>query len=97
MFNPWLNLHRPCMFATETVSPKVKVVKRYRTQDVKTPLACLAQLAQKDLVKFKAGVTLAELLAQAQAQTDLVAAKAMQEAKAKLFAMFNKPKVKLRA
>ena len=22
MFNPWLNLHRPCMFATEVISPK---------------------------------------------------------------------------
>jgi len=74
-----------------------KVVKRYRAQDVKTPLACLAQLAEKDLVRFKAGFTLADLLAQAQAQTDLAAAKAMQKAKAELFAMFNKPKVKLRA
>ena len=97
MFNPWLNLHRPCMFATETVSPKGKVVKRYRAQDVKTPLACLAQLAEKDLVRFKAGFTLADLLLQAQAQTDLAAAQAMQKAKAQLFAMFNKPKVKQRA
>jgi hypothetical protein len=96
VFNPWLNLHRPCMFATETISPKGKVVKHYRTQDVKTPLVCLAQLAEKDLVSFKAGVTLADLLDQAQAQTDLAAAQAMQKAKAELFAMFNKPKVKLR-
>jgi len=97
MFNPWLNLHRPCMFATETVSPKGKVVKRYRAQDVKTPLACLAQLAEKDMVRFKAGFTLADLLLQAQAQTDLAAAQAMQKAKVQLFAMFNKPKVKQRA
>ena len=27
-FNPWLNLHRPCLFATESVSPKGKIVKR---------------------------------------------------------------------
>jgi hypothetical protein len=80
------------MFATETISPKGKVVKHYRTQNVKTPLACLAQLAVKNLVGFKAGVTLTGLLA----QTDLAAAQAMQKAKAELFAMFNKPKVKLR-
>ncbi|MBW8829151.1 MAG: transposase family protein [Burkholderiales bacterium] len=29
VFNPWLNLHRPCLFAREIVSPKGKVVKRY--------------------------------------------------------------------
>jgi hypothetical protein len=54
-FNPWLNLHRPCLFATEIVSPKGKVIKRYRNKDVKTPLACLAQLSEKGLVRFKAG------------------------------------------
>jgi hypothetical protein len=97
VFNPWLNLHRPCMFATETVSPKGKVVKRYRTQDVKTPLVCLAQLAGKGLVRFKVGITLAQLQTQAKAQTDLAAAQAMQKAKAELFATFNKPKVNLRA
>lgn len=97
VFNPWLNLHRPCMFATETVSPKGKVVKRYRHEDVKTPLACLAQLSEKGLVRFKMGVTLKSLQAQASAQTDLAAALAMQRAKADLFALFNKPKTPRRA
>jgi hypothetical protein len=96
MFNTWLNLYRPCLFATEITRQKGKIVKRYRAQDVKRPLACLAQLAQNDLIRFKAGFTLAELLAQAQAKTDLAAAQAMQKAKAQLFAIFNKPKVKLR-
>jgi hypothetical protein len=93
------NLHRPCLLATEVTSPKGKIVKHYLAQDVKAPLACLAQLAQNDLVRFKvkAGFTLAELLAKAQAQTDLAAAQAMQKDKAQLFVMFNKPKVKLRA
>jgi hypothetical protein len=40
-FNPWLNLHRPCLFATEIVSPKGKIVKRYKHKNVKTPLECL--------------------------------------------------------
>ena len=97
VFNPWLNLHRPCMFATEAISAKGKVVKHYRLQDVKTPLACLEQLFEKELVRFKAGVTLTQLQAQALAQTDLAAAQAMQKAKADLFAMFNKPRSRLRA
>ena len=97
VFNPWLNLHRPCMFATEITSAKGKIVKRYLLQDVKTPLACLAQLAAKGLVKFRAGVTIADLQTQANAQTDLAAAQAMQKAKADLFALFNKPRATLRA
>lgn len=97
MFNPWLNLHRPCMFATEITSAKGKIVKRYLLADVSTPLACLTRLADKGLVKFKADITLATLQTQANAQTDLAAAKAMQKAKADLFAQFNTPRVKLRA
>ena len=30
VFNPWLNMHRPCMFASNTVNAKGKVTKRYR-------------------------------------------------------------------
>ena len=41
-FNQWLNMHRPCMFATELLSPKGKVVKRYRHQDAWTPLERVA-------------------------------------------------------
>ena len=96
-FNPWLNLHRPCLFATEIVSPKRKVIKRYRNKDVKTPLACLAQLSEKGLVRFKAGITLHDLQLQANAQTDLAAAQAMQQAKTDLFMLFNKPKTSRRA
>jgi len=91
VFNPWLNLHRPCLFAREIVSPKGKVVKRYDHKNAKTPLTCLAQLAAQGLVRFKAGVTLHQLEAQALVQTDLAAAQAMQKAKAELFAKFNAP------
>jgi hypothetical protein len=45
-FNPWLNLHRPCMFATSKVNPKGKVVKVYKHKDVKTPLEALVLLNQ---------------------------------------------------
>jgi len=89
VFNPWLNLHRPCLFASETVSPKGKVIKRYRHEDVKTPLACLTALCDKGLARLKSGVTLAALQAGADAQTDLAAAQEMQRAKAELFDLFN--------
>lgn len=37
-YNHWLNLHRPCMFATTLVNAKGKVVKVYKHEDAKTPL-----------------------------------------------------------
>ena len=78
LFNSWLNMHRPCRFATEVVSEKGKIIKRYNHQDVKTPLECLALLNEKGLVTFKAGITLEDLLAQASEKTDLQAAREMQ-------------------
>ncbi len=96
VFNPWLNLHRPCMFASDTVNAKGKVIKRYRHQDVKTPLAALTQLCDKGLARLKEGVTLAALQALANAQTDLAAAQEMQRAKAELFRLFNAPRARLK-
>lgn len=90
-FNPWLNLHRPCLFATSIVSAKGKVVKRYKHEDVKTPRACLALLSPQGLLTFREGITLEALQAQASTQTDLAAAQAMQRAKSELFAGFIKP------
>jgi hypothetical protein len=91
-FNPWLNLHRPCLFATAVTNAKGKIVKRYRYEDVKTPLECLTQLAVNNLATFKSDISLAALQAQAKSQTDLAAAHAMQQAKRKLFASFAKPR-----
>ena len=92
VFNPWLNMHRPCMFASEKVSPKGKVVKCYKKADVKTPLECLSMLCEKGNVRIKDGVTLQALQTLADAQTDLAATQAMQRAKAELFELFNKTK-----
>lgn len=91
-FNPWLNLHRPCLFATDLVSPKGKVVKRYRPKDVKTPLEALALLEMQGLAMLRTGVTLNALHAQARSQADLTATQAMQQAKSALFASFEKPR-----
>lgn len=91
-FNSWLNLHRPCMFATNNVNAKGKVVKVYKHADVKTPLEALVLLNALGLVQFRTETVLAELLAQAKQQTDLAAAQEMQQAKSALFASFAKPK-----
>lgn len=87
-FNPWLNFHRPCLFATETVSPKGKIVKHYRHEDVTTPLECLALLSADKKVRFKRGRSLAALQKAAAASTDLAATQAMQAAKQRLFESF---------
>jgi hypothetical protein len=89
-FNPWLNLHRPCLYATSVTNAKGKTVKRYRHEDVKTPLECLVQLAASNLLTFKPGSSLTALQAQAKSQTDLAAAQTMQRAKSDLFASFAK-------
>jgi hypothetical protein len=97
VFNWWLNLHRPCLFATEVVSDKGKIKKVYKNKDVKTPLECLVLLNEKGLVKFKAGITLEDWQVKAKGQTDLQAAQEMQKAKVQLFELFNKPKRKQQA
>ena len=97
VFNSWLNMHRPCMYATDIVSEKGKIKKVYEHKDVKTPLECLVLLNEKGLVKFKAGITLEDLLAKAKKKTDLQVAQEMQKAKTDLFELFNKTKRKQQA
>jgi hypothetical protein len=91
VFNDWLNLHRPCLFATEIVSDKGKIKKVYKHKDAKTPLECLVFLDKTGLVSFKSTTMLHSLLEKAREKTDLEAAREMQKAKADLFALFNKP------
>ncbi len=84
MFNDWLNLHRPCLFATEVVSDKGKIKKVYKHKDDKTPLECLVQLNQAGLVAFKSAASLEDLRVKAKEKTDLQAAQEAQKAKAEL-------------
>jgi len=93
-FNPWLNLHRPCMFSTSKVDPKGKIVKVYKHKDVKTPLEALEMLNKLGLVKFKKETTMSDLKNQAMHQTDLAAAQEMQHAKGELFASFRVQKIR---
>ena len=84
--NPFLNFHRPCLFATDRPDPKKpgRVKRVYRPQDVMTPLAKLASLPEAQGF-LREGVTLADLLATAWEMTDLEAAKKLNAARLVLF------------
>ena len=78
--------------SSTSYNAKGKLVKRYKHEDVKTPLERLLLLDAEGLVTFKPGITRDTLKIQAKSQTDLAAAQAMQRAKRELFAGFVKPK-----
>ncbi len=84
--NPFLNFHRPCLFATDRPDPKKpgRVKRVYLPQDVMTPLTRLARLP--DAQGFlREGVMLADLLATARQMTDLEAARKLNAARLVLF------------
>lgn len=82
--NPYLNLHRPCLFATDLVDPKGKRRKRYKLEDVMTPFEKLKSLPEPD-IHLKPEVSIQSLQTLAQQMTDNQAAKALNEAKSILF------------
>jgi hypothetical protein len=82
--NPYLNFHRPCLFAEDTVDAKGKVKKRYPQRLVMTPLEKLASLPNADAF-LKPGITLAQLQAEAKRLTDNEAAQQLNQARRRLF------------
>ena len=84
--NPFLNFHRPCLFATERPDPKKpgRVKRVYCPQDAMTPLTKLASLPGAQGL-LREGVTLADLQAKAREMTDLEAAKKLNAARLVLF------------
>ena len=80
--NPFLNFHRPCLFATERPDPKKpgRVKRVYLAQDAMTPLTKLASLPGVEGL-LREGITLADLQAKAREQTDLQAAKKLNAAR----------------
>ena len=85
--NPLLNMHRPCLFATEMADPHKlgRTRKVYRHSDVMTPLEKLATVP--DAASFlREGVGLQALQDQALVKTDLQAATDLNRAREKLFA-----------
>jgi transposase InsO family protein len=87
--NPYLNFHRPCLFATEMADAKGKLRKTYHPDNAQTPLEKLMRLTN---VKrhLKPAVTLPGLVLQARQMTDNDAARDLQQARAALFNEINR-------
>jgi transposase InsO family protein len=87
-FNPYLNFHRPCGFATETVDNKGKIKKKYETY--LTPFEKLKAFERPEKL-LKKGVLLEDLEKIARSHSDTEYAKLMQQKKLQLFRSFAKP------
>ncbi len=84
--NPFLNYHRPCLFATELADPKKpgRIKRVYRARDAMTPLDKLTSLPDGPTY-LRAGVTLHELHLLATALSDIQAAEELNEARQALY------------
>jgi hypothetical protein len=84
-FNPYVNFHRPCGFATVTTNARGQRRRSYPHGDYQTPFEKLTSLSgwQKYL---KEGISEHRLRAQARQKTDLQAAQQMQKVKLALLA-----------
>lgn len=91
-FNPWVNHHRPCLYATLVTDSKGKVVKKYKSEDAQTPLDKLTALCASGHATLKQGITLKQLHLAATAQSDLQATVHMQAQKLQLWQRIFKAK-----
>ena len=86
--SPFLNHHRPCLFPTEVTDAKGRVRKRYRDEDAMTPYGKLKSLPDAKQY-LRTGIDFETLDAAAHATGDLQAAKALNRARADLFALIE--------
>jgi hypothetical protein len=82
--NPYVNFHRPCYFAVDDVDAKGKIRKRYPHHLIMTPFDKLKSLPPQTF-NLRTDITLDSLDRQARQMTDNDAAKAMTDARSKLF------------
>ncbi len=90
--NPYVNFHRPCLFAQTITDAKGRQRKRYPYKLMSTPYEKLKSLdnAQQFL---KLGITFQQLDAQATAMSDNEAAQRLNDARTTLFkTIFNRSK-----
>ena len=87
--NPYLNFHRPCLFAEDYLDKKGKTRKRYPLKAVRTPLEKMASLPKAEDF-LKPGVTLDALREKARAMSDNEAAAHLNEARNRLFQSIHK-------
>jgi transposase InsO family protein len=84
--NPFLNFHRPCLFAIDVPDPRKpgRIKRTYRPKDAMTPFDKLASLPNAATF-LREGISLDDLRKQACAITDLQAAEELNVARATLF------------
>lgn len=86
---PYLNYHRPCLFAEEVVDAKGKRRKRYPYRNLMTPYDKLKSLSAAEQY-LKPGITLKALDDFAMQQSDNDAARQLNKARKALFQTINK-------
>jgi transposase InsO family protein len=90
--NPYVNFHRPCLFAETITDAKGRERKRYPYQLMMTPYEKLKSLHLAEQF-LKPGMTFQQLDAQAKAMSDNDAAQRLNDARAILFKIiFNRSK-----
>ena len=90
--NPYINFHRPCLFAETITYPKGRQRKRYPYKLMMTPYEKLKSLPNAEQF-LKNGITFEQLDAQALAMSDNDAAQRLNTARATLFkTIFNRSK-----
>jgi len=82
--NPYLNFHRPCLFAEEITDKKGKITKRYPQRLVMTPFEKLAGIAKVETF-LKPGITIEALRGKATSISDNEAAAQLNQARQQLF------------
>jgi transposase InsO family protein len=84
--NPFLNFHRPCLFATDMPDPRKpgRIKRVYRDKDAMTPLDKLASLPEAATF-LREGITFKHLHDLATALTDVQAGEELSEARAAMF------------
>ena len=90
--NPYINFHRPCLFAETITDAKGRQRKRYPYKLMMTPYEKLKSLDQPEQF-LKPGITFQQLDFQAKAMSDNDAAQRLNDARALLFkTIFNRSK-----
>ena len=82
-FNPYLNFHRPCGFATVTVNEQGKRCRKYPAADYATPYEKLKSLRESGVV-LKTGLSWEELERAARSASDTQFAERVRRTKAEL-------------
>jgi transposase InsO family protein len=87
--NPYLNFHRPCYFAVDTIDAKGKIRKTYPHDQIMTPWERL-KITPAYETYLKPGITTESLEHTANALSDNDAARRLQEARKRLFQSINR-------